>query len=369
VNFLSAHINTEPTWRGGEQQTLYLLEGLRRRGLPVVLFARPGSPLFDRAAREGIETHGLRIRSEADIPAMFRLASALRRLRPAVIHMHTSHAHTIGVCAAVLAGNGVKRIVSRRVNFSIYRHSFFGLNWIKYCYGVDRYLTVSRSVREVLIEDGVRPERIEVVHSGIDPQRFRGASSERRAHLMREWQLPEELPLAGCIGALVPFKGFACFVAAAAEVLKRRDCAFVIVGEGEQYEELNRQARTLGIDHRFRLVGFRTDIGDILSALDVFVFPTLEEGLGTSLLDALYLERPTVASRVGGIPEVIRHGENGLLVEPGDAQGLAAGIARLLADPEEGRRMGREGARTVVERFSADHMVEKTLETYRELLR
>ena len=166
MKFLSAHVNTEPTWRGGEQQTLYLLQGLRRRGYPVLLFAASGTPLYARARGEGFETYGLTIRSEADFLASLRMARLLKELQPAILHLHTSHAHTIGVCAAWLSGNGMKKVVSRRVNFSIYRHSFFGLNWIKYRYGVHRYLTVSESVRDVLVRDGVEPDRIRVVYSG-----------------------------------------------------------------------------------------------------------------------------------------------------------------------------------------------------------
>jgi glycosyltransferase involved in cell wall biosynthesis len=369
LKFLTAHVNTEPTWRGGEQQTLYLLEGLRRRGYPVALFSTAGTPLHDRARSQGFTTHHLRIRSEADVPAMFRLARILRELRPALMHMHTSHAHTIGVCAAVLAGNGMKRVVSRRVNFSIFRHSFFGLNWIKYCYGVDRYLTVSESVRGVLVRDGVDPARIRVVHSGVDPERFRGSSPDRRSKLLREWKLPDGIPLVGCIGALVRNKGIRYFVDAAASVLRTRDCAFVVVGEGELYDELSRRALDSGLGPRFRLVGFRSDVGDILSALDVFVLPTLEEGLGTSLLDAMLLERPTVATQVGGVPEVIRSGSNGLLVGPGDAPALARAIEALLADPKAARRYGEEGKKTVLESFSVDAMVEKTIQAYEDLLR
>jgi len=367
--FLTAHVNTEPTWRGGEQQTLYLLEGLRRRGFPVALFSAPGTPLYERAKSQGFETYGLRIRSEADVPAMIKLAHRLRRLRPALLHMHTSHAHTIGVCAALLAGNGMKRVVSRRVNFSIYRHSFFGLNWIKYCYGVHRYLTVSASVRDVLIRDGVSPELIRVVHSGVDPERFQGSDRSSRARLLAEWQLPEHVPIVGTIGALVPYKGFESLIQAAAIVTRSRDCAFVVVGEGELYGELNRRARELGLADRFRLVGFRSDIGDVLRAIDIFAFPSLEEGLGTSILDALLLARPTVATRVGGIPEVIEHGTHGLLVDPGDSQALADGIERLLGNPEEARRYAAMGSRRVSEGFSVDAMVEKTIQSYAELLR
>lgn len=369
MKFLTAHVNTEPEWRGGEQQTLYLLQGLRRRGYPVALIAAPQTPLYERARREGFETHGLSIRSEGDIGAMFRLAAILRRLRPAILHMHTPHAHFIGVWAARLSGNGIRRVVSRRVSFSIYRNSFFRLNWIKYRYGVDRYLAVSAAVREVLVKDGVDPGRIQIIHSGVDPDRFASARIDRRAALLKEWQLPAGIPLIGGIGALVPCKGFEHFLEAARLILDNRDCAFVIVGEGELYEELNRKARALGLEDRIRLVGFRSDIGDILKALDVFVFPSLEEGLGTSLLDALLLEKPTVASRVGGIPEVIHDERSGLLVEPGDTRALAQRVLSLLDDPAWGMRLATVGRATVLEGFSADAMVEKTLQSYRDLLR
>jgi len=259
-------------------------------------------------------------------------------------------------------------VVSRRVNFSIFRHSFFGLNWLKYCYGVHRYLTVSVSVRDVLVRDGVDPARIRVVYSGVDPRRFEGAETTSRTDLLREWDLPTDVPLVGSIGALVPYKGFDDFVAAAAEIYRRRPCSFVLVGEGDERPRLMQRIRELGLDHCFRLVGFRTDIGAILSALDVFVFPTLEEGLGTSLLDALLLERPTVATRVGGIPEVVVDGENGCLVEAGDVAGLTGAVEKFLSDPAGSRRLAQAGRRDVLDRFHVDRMVEATLQNYHEVL-
>ena len=365
--FLSLHVNTEPTWRGGEQQTLYLLEGLRRRGHPVALCAAPGSPLYERALAEGIETFGISIRSEADVVAVLRVAGVLRRLKPRLIHMHTSHAHTIGVCGAALTGLDIRRVVSRRVNFSIYRHSFFGLNWVKYCYGVDRYLAVSSSVRDVLVRDGVNRDRIRVVHSGVDPARFERRTSER-SELLNEWDLPEDVPLVGSIGALVPYKGITHFVEAAAELYRKRPCSFVVVGDGELRGELMRQVRSRGLDQCFRMVGFRRDIGSVIRALDLFVFPTLEEGLGTSLLDALLLECPTIATRVGGIPEVIEDGVDGLLVAAGDPAALARAAERLLDAPDEARRMARAGRGKVLEQFHVDGMVDATLRSYCEVL-
>jgi glycosyltransferase involved in cell wall biosynthesis len=367
--FLSAHLNTQPTWRGGEQQTLYLLQGLRRRGYPVALFSAPGTPLFERARAEGFDPRPLSIRSEADAPAVIRLARELKRLRPAVLHMHTSHAHTIGVCAAALARRGIKRIVSRRVDFSIYRHSFLGLNRLKYAYGVDRYLAVSNLVRDVLIDDGIRAERVCVVHSGVDPDRFRDSRAVHREDLLREWGLPPGTPIVGGVGALVSHKGFEHLVDAAALVLGRRDAVFVIAGEGDLLESLSRRVAEKGIEGKVRFLGFQSDVGGILGTFDVFAFPSIKEGLGTSVLDAFLLERPVVASRVGGIPEMVRHGENGLLVEPGDAAALGAAIEELLAHPDEGCRMGAAGRRTALESFSVDSMVEKTLDAYHDVLK
>jgi glycosyltransferase involved in cell wall biosynthesis len=368
LSFFSLHVNTEPTWRGGEQQTFSLLEGLRERGYPAALIASPGSPLFRRARDAGFETYGVPIRSEADLLAVIRVARVLRRLRPRLIHLHTSHAHTIGVCAAKLAGLGAVRVVSRRVSFSIYRHSFFGLNWVKYCYGVDRYLAVSAAVRDVLVRDGVDPRRVRVVHSGVDPARFAGHGAGERERLLEEWQLPRGVPLVGSAGALVPYKGFGTFIEAAAEVVRRRPCSFLIVGEGEERPELAARIRRLGLERSFRLLGFRDDIGAVLRALDVFVFPSLEEGLGSAVLEALLLGKPTIASRVGGIPEVIQDGENGLLVEPADPRALGEAIEEVLAAPELGSRLGAGGVRTVRERFHVDGMVEATLESYHELV-
>ena len=368
MTFLSAHIDTEPIWRGGEQQVLYLLQGLKSRGYPVVLLSAPGSPLHDRAREAGIDTQDLTIRGEADLAAVFRLIQLLKRLRPALLHMHTSHAHAIGACAAWLAGNQAKCVISRRVDFSIFRHSFLGLNWIKYRWGVDIYLAVSNRVREVLVNDGIDPRRIRVVHDGVDPSRFDGANSNARSRLLKDWQLPSGIPLVGAVGALVAHKGFKFYLDAAKEVLKHRDCAFVLVGEGQLYEELSKRARELGIDHRVRLVGFRSDIGDILHALDVYVSSSVEEGLGSSLLDALLLERPVVGTRAGGTPEVLCHDKNGLLVEPANGAALAGAIEELLSNPERGHRLAAEGRRTVLDSFSAENMVEKTLECYRDLL-
>jgi glycosyltransferase involved in cell wall biosynthesis len=363
----SVHINTQLSWQGGEQQTFALVEGLARRGHPAVLAASPRSELFRRARAAGIEVCPIHAWNEVDPQAVARLAALLRRRRPAILHLHTSHAHLLGLLAASLSPP-VRRVVARRVGFSIYRHSFLGLNWLKYRFGVDRYIAVSGAVGSLLEREGVPRERIRVVRSGVDPRRFSGMGEADPGALLRELALPPGLPIVASVGALKSGKGHRFLVEAARRVLREREAAFIVVGEGPRRRSLLRLARRRGVSSRFRLLGFRTDVGRLLAASSLFVFPSLEEGLGTSLLDALLLERPVVATRVGGIPEVVAAGDHGLLVPPGDPEPLAAAILEALADPAAARERAHAGRERVLSEFSVDRMVEGTLSVYGELV-
>jgi glycosyltransferase involved in cell wall biosynthesis len=145
------------------------------------------------------------------------------------------------------------------------------------------------------------------------------------------------------------------------------DARFVIMGEGELRLALERQIKELHLEKHVLLPGFRADILTFIKSFDVFVMSSLFEGLGTSLLDAMALSKPTIASDTGGIPEVVSHGETGLLVQPRDARGLASAISTLLKDPVRREKMGRAGLERVKRIFSADEMVERTLAVYRNL--
>jgi L-malate glycosyltransferase len=363
----SVHLNTERTWRGGEQQTLWLVAGLRRRGHRAQLVASPRSELFRLARNAGLEPIGIHAYNEGDPQAVLRLAALLWRERPAILHLHTSHAHLLGLLAAGLSPP-IKRVVARRVDFSIFRHSFLHLNWIKYRWGIDRYITVSRAVRDLLERDGIPGRKIAVVHSGVDPARFEPRPAADPRGLLEELGLPPDLPIIASLGALYDHKGHRYLVEAAALVLRRRDAAFVVAGEGPRRARLAALARRLGVADRFRLLGFRSDVGRLLASASVFAFPSIEEGLGTSLLDALLLERPVVASAVGGIPEAISDREHGILVPPRDAEALAGGILETLEDPAAALERARRGRARVLTEFSVEGMVEGTLGVYREVL-
>jgi glycosyltransferase involved in cell wall biosynthesis len=258
-------------------------------------------------------------------------------------------------------------VVARRVDFSIYRNSFLGLNGLKYRHGVDRFIAVSGAVRDLLVRDGIGEAMVSVVRSGVDPGRLRPHPPADSDGLRRELSLPPGLPIVAAVGALADHKGHRFLVEAAPRILARRDAAFVIAGDGPRRRSLARQARRLGIDGRLRLIGFRHDVDRILASAAAFVFPSLEEGLGTSILDALLLERPVVATRAGGIPEMIEPGIEGILVPPRDPAAIAEAVLRVLEDPEAAGEMARRGRERVEREFTVDRMVDGTLAVYREL--
>lgn len=363
------HLNTEPTWRGGEQQLLYLMDGLAAHGVAQALAAQPGAPMAERARARGHDVRELRMRGEADVVAVARLSGLIKREGFTVVHAHTSHAHSLGALAAALRGKArPKMVVARRVDFSIFRRSFFGLNHLKYLHGVDRYVTVSHAIRRVLIADGVPAARIECVHSGIDVARIADAE-ERTAALRAELEVPGGHALVGNVAALADHKGQRYLVEAAPRVLSEHpETTFAVVGEGELRDDLVGRARELGVLERFRFTGFRADVPSLLKAFDLFVMPSHMEGLGTSVLDAMAAGLAVVGTEAGGMPEAIEHERTGLVCPVRDPAALAAAIAGLLADPVRREGMGRAGRERVEARFSKEATVAGTLRVYADLL-
>ncbi len=376
------HLNTERTWRGGEQQTLYLIRGLARRGHGATLLCQPGSPLRERARAEaGADVRSWPSRGEVDPVAVARLAAALVRGRYDLVHCHTSHSHALAVAARLLArpllgfgrrgpgpGRPPRILVTRRVDFSIYRRSFLGLNGLKYR-AADGFIAISDAVRAVLVRDGIPGERVAVVHSGIDLERFAAPPPSAPDPAIRAaLGVPPDAPLVGNVAHCAGHKGQRFLVEAAPLVLARRpDARLAIVGEGELRADLAARVRALGLDGRVLLPGFRDDIPAILRALDVFVLPSLEEALGTSILDAMAAGTPVVATRVGGIPEAVDEGVTGLMVPPADPPALAAAILRLLDDRALARRLAAAAAERV-RRFSIDATVDGTVAVYHRLV-
>jgi len=355
----SLQIDTARSWRGGQNQVLLTARGLRARGHRVVVVVHPDGELRKRLPAD-IEAVPLAPRSEVDLPAAWRLSRVIRELQPDVIHAHDPHGVAVAATALSIASPTRRPalIAARRVDFHIKSNSFSRWKYRQ----VDRFVTASEAIRAMLIEDGVPADRTTTVHEGIDVDRVLAVEP---LNVREEYWFPPHSLIVGNIAALVPHKGQKYLVDAAALVVREvPEARFLVLGEGDLRATLEQQIKHLHLAQHVVLAGFRADILAVLKGLDLFVMSSVTEGLGTSLLDAMAASRPIVATRAGGIPEVVVDGASGLLVPPRDAHALAEAILGMLRDEAMRQRLAEAGFARVRARFSVDRMVEETLGVY-----
>jgi glycosyltransferase involved in cell wall biosynthesis len=355
------HVETGMSLYGGAQQVLYLLQGLKARGHVNVLVCPRNSAIGGRAAQYADRLYALRMRGDHDLPFIWHLRRVIRRERPDIVHIHSRRgADTLGGIAAQLAG--VKTVLSRRVDNTETRP----LVRIKYRL-YDGVITISRGIREVLLAEGLPATKIHCVPSAVDVALYRRECD--RAWFTDTFGVPPAATTIGVIAQLIARKGHRHLLDAMPAILRAQPgTRLLLFGRGPMKEELRQHIARLGIADHVTLTGFREDMPRIIGCLDLVVHPALKEGLGVSLLQAAGAGIPIVATRVGGIPEAVHDGENGLLVPPADAAALAEAIGRLLAEPPLRRTMGERG-RVLVERdFSVDAMVSGNLRVYEAVL-
>jgi L-malate glycosyltransferase len=358
----SLHIDTARTWRGGQNQVLVTVMGLRALGHRTMLVANPDGELRQRA-KEGLDLLPLTPRTEMDLNAAWRLSRVIKQLRPDIVHAHDPHAVAMSALALSMSTQLAKPplVASRRVDFHLRGNS---LSRWKYRQ-VDCFICASGAIRKMLVADGVPEARAVVVHEGVDLEHIDAAPG---AGLREELWLPHGAPIVGNVAALVPHKGQRHLVEAALLVLPQvPDVRFVIAGEGELRPALERQIHEHRLEKHVLLAGFRPDVLSLHKAFDIFVMSSLTEGLGTSLIDAMACGKPVVATKVGGIPEVVVDGETGFLVEPRDHEGMARALTSLLKDETLRHRMGEAGRTRARVRFSAERMVQDTLRVYQRV--
>ena len=359
----SLHVDTARSWRGGQNQVLLTVLGLRARGHRTALVAHPEGELRQRAI-EGPDLFPIAASGEMGFHAAWQLSRVLRALAPTVVHAHDAHAVAMLALARSLGRlDPLPRfVVSRRVDFHVRRNTFS--RW-KYAQ-VDLFLCASNAIRTMLIGDGVPAERTLTVHEGVDLEHI---AARPRLDVHAELWLPSGAPLVGNVAALVPHKGHRYLIEAAATVVRQvPDTRFVILGKGELEARLRRQIKNLHLERHVLLAGFRPDALSLQKGFDLFAMSSVTEGLGTALLDAMAIGQAIVATRAGGIPEVVAHNQTGVLVPPRDATAMAAAIVDLLGDPDRRAQLGRAGHERVRASFSVERMVQATLDAYDRLV-
>src|SRR3989338_8392612 len=361
ILFLTTHLNT-----GGITGYLYTLtKGLIRRGHRIFIVASGGEREKD-LSKLGAEVIVLNIatKSELNPKIYFALTPLLQLINKE--HIDIIHAHTriTQVMGALL------KCFSKKVYLSTC-HGFFKTRlsrWMIPCWG-DAAIAISPSVREHLKEDfRVEDARNFLITNGVDCEEFQPVPGEQKKKLRSQYGLKDE-PTIGIIARLSSVKGHAILIEAMTKVVAQiPSVKLLIVGEGKIERKLRQLVEELNLKRNIFFYPVVNKTAEVLSLLDVFVFPSLQEGLGLSLMEAQAAGFPVVASNVGGIPHLIEHGQTGLLVNPNDVSALAEAIIYVLNNRQEALRMGKKARAFIQQNFSAEKMIEETSYLYERLL-
>ncbi len=362
----------------------YLTRGLDRRGYSTTLVAGElargedsMSFVADELGIEVIDVPELRreISPISDPAAIRWLVREIRRVRPHILHTHTAKAGAVGRTAALLAGDARPPVIVHtyhghvlRGYFDPIRTRFFRETERALARHTTRLIAVGPEVRDDLVALGVAPaDQFVVIRLGIDLEHR--VSSDRRAEFRRLFGIPEERFVVGWVGRMTTIKRVPDVLVSFRALLDRGiDAALCLVGDGPDRTAVEREAAELGIARHILSVGYQEDVAPYYSFFDVLVLPSANEGTPVVAIEALAAGRPVVATRVGGLPDVVSEGEDGFLVEVGDVEGVAAALERLARDPALRARMGAAGPPRVIPRYRVERLVDDVDRLYRELL-
>lgn len=367
-----AGVDPERGFGGGETQVLGLTLALGRAGHRAELIADPAGALWARAQDAGVTCHPMRIRNSVDVGAGLRLRTLLQRGRYDIVHFHTARAHALAPYARGCAG---ALVVTRRMDYVPNR---WFAPWL-YNRAVDGVVAISEGVADALARAGVARERVAIIPSGVDCARFAPVEAAARARARAEFSLGADDMAVGMVGALVARKGHRFLLESMALARsagepetgappRRGRLHCLIAGAGPDRPVLEARIGELGLADRVRIVGSLADPRPLLWALDIFVMPSLKEGLGVAALEAMACGLPVVGCATGGLREAVDHERTGLLVAPGDASALARALTRLASAPELRAAMGSAARERVLARFEINAMASRTLALYRECL-
>jgi glycosyltransferase involved in cell wall biosynthesis len=355
-------IDPERRFAGGESQVLGLSLALLQLGHDAQLLCDPDGLLWQRARAAGVVCHPLKIRNAVDCIAGMKLRGVLSRKRFDVVHFHTSRAHSMAPFAAGMAD---ALIVTRRMDYVPNR-------WFApyfYNRAVDGVAAISQGVAKALVSAGVLPDRITVIPSGVDCERFRPPSPEQKTAARARLGLAAREIAVGAVGAVEMRKGHRYLIEALVHLRKADGAIRVyIAGDGSQRSALEEQTRRLGVADSVVFLGSIADPLTLFWAIDIFVQPSVMEGLGVALLEAMACGLPAVASRAGGMTEVIEDRYNGLLVPAADCAALAQAINALIDSPALCASLSSQARIKAEQTFSLTTMANNTLALYQSIL-
>ena len=364
----------------------YLAKGLETRGYHTTLvagrLARGEDSMAFVAEEMGVDIVSLRelhrdISPIYDPVAVARIVREIRRVRPHILHTHTAKAGAVGRAAALIAGDAAPPIVVHTYHGHVLRGYFdpvmtqiFKETERALARHTTRLVAVGPEVRDDLVELGVAPaEKFSVIRLGIDLDSRVLNDAAARAEHRRLFGVPDDRFVVGWIGRMTSIKRVPDVLLSFKRLLELGvDATLCLVGDGPDREPAERQAKELGIARHVLSLGYQRDVSAYYAMFDALVLPSANEGTPVVAIEALAASRPVVATRVGGVPDVVTEGTDGFLLEVGDIDGIANALATLARDPELRRRMGESGRERVLPRYRVERLVDDVDALYRELL-
>jgi len=321
---------------GADVVVVGLCRSLAQMGAHVQIFCPSGRPVARLAAAHGIENVSWKTHGKVDPVTVVRLARLMRKSRAHVIHTHLSTASLLGALAAKLAARPSVAHVHGMNSALCFRYSTV-------------VVAVSEAVKRHLCAQGLDEKKVHVVHNGVDITEFRPLdAADRKLRFVRS----AEAPLFAVLGRLSSEKGQRVALEAMPILLRDYpEARLLIVGEGADSQTLKTTANSLGISKSVEFTGFIPDVRDMMIASDAVIVPSLKEGFGLVAIEAMAVARPVVAAAVGGLDEVVVHGETGMIVPPNDPYALAQALKDLAGDRALAERMGRRGRERVEDCF------------------
>ncbi len=364
------HIIGGGEFGGAEQHLITLLRHVNPAEFELHAACFFSGPLAPLVVNEGFPAYVFPMQSKFDLSPVNEMASLIRREGFSIVHTHGVRANLVGRLAARRAR--VSRVVTTV-------HSVLDFDYPRYldrlvnrmCENLtrrftSRFIAVSEMLREQLTREGIPRDRITTIYNGLELGQYNPLASGQGVR--EELGLNPEQTVAGIIARLHPVKGHDTLLKAMAEVVPDfPDLVLLVVGSGTERQRLERVTEGLGLKDRVIFTGFRSDIPEVIAALDFLVLPSLSEGLGLIVMEAMAMQKPVLATRVGGIPEVVTPGRDGLLVPPGDPEALARGIRTLAGDRELASRLAAAARKTIETKFSAEKMGAETAALYQEM--
>jgi len=375
------HVITRMVKGGAQENTLLTILGLRKKGYHVDLITGPTygaeGEIETKAKQKGIDLIKVssllrNISPLNDIISLIRLYFIIKKGRYHIVHTHTSKAGVVARLAAKLAGVSV---IVHTPHGHIF-HSYFGWTLTEIFLNLERIFSKFTD-KIITLTDNCKQEHIDLniadsskfltVHSGVEVDRFLNPSKDMLN--TNNLSIHNGKKVVGTVTRLVPVKGVKYFLDSIHQILKEYpDVRFLIVGDGWQKADLEHKMIEEGLIDNVTFSGVRDDVPELMSGMDLFVLPSLNEGMGRVLVEAGIMGKACIATKVSGIPELIEDGRTGLLVQPKDSSGLAKGILKLLKDPDLADKMGKAAREKMLNGFSSDIMVERIDGLYKDLL-